>query len=213
MAVPLTVLHAWRRFSMLSVVRPWTAPRAFAKWDQAGRPVPAPPLIKQTIVDEYRRRFGLRVLVETGTFQGEMIAAMLGRFDRIYSIELDDRWYQNAARRFGRRSDVRLLHGNSGTRLPEILAEIDRPALFWLDAHYSGPGTARGPLDTPIAQELEAIRGHSVAGHVILVDDMNRFDGTAGYPECSALLDALRAAYPRAIADVRDDILRIHEPR
>ena len=60
---------------MRPFMRPWTAPRAFAKWDRAGRPVPAPPIIKQTIVDEYRRRFGLRLFVETGTFQGEMIQA------------------------------------------------------------------------------------------------------------------------------------------
>jgi hypothetical protein len=198
---------------MLPFMRPWTAPRAFAKWDQAGRPVPAPPIIKQTIVNEYRRRFGVRVLVETGTFRGEMIAAMLGRFDRIYSIELDDRWFENARRRFGRRLDVRLLHGDSGTRLREVLAEIDRPALFWLDAHYSGPATARGPLDTPIAQELEAIRAHPVQGHVILIDDVSYFTGRDGYPDLSALVGALRAEYPRAVVDVADDILRMHEPR
>lgn len=213
MPVPQAVLHAWRRFSILPFMRPWTAPRAYAKWDRAGRPVPAPPIIKQTIVDEYRRRFGLRVFVETGTFQGEMIGAMLGRFDRLYSIELDHRWYEEARRRFGSRSDVRLLHGDSGTRLSDVLAELDRPALFWLDAHYSGPATARGPLDSPIAQELEAIRAHPVAGHVILIDDVSYFNGTGGYPELTALVHALRAQYPRAVAEVRDDILRVHEPR
>lgn len=196
---------------MRPFMRPWTAPRAFAKWDRAGRPVPAPPIIKQTIVDEYRRRFGLQLFVETGTFQGEMIQAMLGRVDRIYSIELDDRWFENAQRCFAGRSDVRLLHGDSGSRLGDVLAEIDRPALFWLDAHYSGPATARGPLDSPIVHELEAIRAHPVAGHVILIDDVSYFDGTGGYPELPVLVDALRAQYPRAVVDVRDDILRMHE--
>ena len=198
---------------MRPFMRPWTAPRAFDKWNRAGRPVPAPPIVKQTIVDEYRRRFGLRVLVETGTFQGEMIAAMLGRFDRIYSIELDDRWFDEAWRRFGHRRDVRLLHGDSGTRLHDVLREIDRPALFWLDAHYSGPMTARGPLDSPIAQELEAIRAHPAPGHVILIDDVSYFTGTGGYPKLATLIEALGAQYPGAVVEVRDDILRMHDPR
>jgi hypothetical protein len=213
MEVPQAVLHAWRRFSMRPFMRPWTAPRAFEKWDRAGRPVPAPPIVKQTIVNEYRQRFALRVLVETGTFQGEMIEAMLGRFDRIYSIELDGRWFDEARRRFGRRRDVRLLHGDSGTKLREVLAEIDRPALFWLDAHYSGPATARGPLDSPIAQELEAIRAHPVAGHVILIDDVSYFTGIGGYPELATLIEALRIQYPGAVVEVRDDILRMHGSR
>jgi hypothetical protein len=85
---------------------------------------------------------------------------------------------------------------------------LQQPALFWLDAHYSGPLTARGPLDSPIAQELAAIAAHPVRGHVILIDDMRDFNGTGGYPEASALLASLRDMYPNAAIEIKDDILR-----
>jgi hypothetical protein len=183
------------------------------KWRLAGRPIPAPPLVKQAIVKEYQRGFGLRVFVETGTFAGEMLDAMLGRFDRLFSIELDDTWHARAVERFANRPEVTLVHGDSGTRLAEVLAGLNEPALFWLDAHYSGPVTARGSLDSPIAQELLHIAAHPVRGHVVLIDDMREFDGTRGYPEVTALVDALRTTSPRATVEVRDDILRMHELR
>ena len=205
------LVHAWRRLSLLPWIRPFTEWRILRKWRRAGRPIPATPLVKQTIVKDYQRRFKLRVFVETGTFAGEMIDAVLGRFDRIYSIELDDRWYARAVKRFAGRSEVTLLHGDSATRLPEVLAELTEPALFWLDAHYSGPLTARGPLDSPIVQELEAIAGHPVRGHVILIDDIRDFTGAGGYPEASALLQHLRAQHPGATVEIRDDVLRFHQ--
>src|SRR5215467_1473195 len=107
----MDLLHTWRRYSLHPWMRPFTERRILKKWDRAGRPIPPTPLIKQVIIKDYQRRFGLRVFVETGTFAGEMIDAVLGRFDRIYSIELDDRLYANAMKRFGGHPEVMLLHG------------------------------------------------------------------------------------------------------
>ena len=207
------MIQAWRRLSLHPRVRPFTAWRINLKWRLAGRPIPAPPLVKQAIVKEYQRAFGLRVFVETGTLAGEMLDAMLGRFDKLFSIELDDTWYARAVERFAGRPEVTLVHGDSGARLAEVLAGLNEPALFWLDAHYSGPVTARGPLDSPIAQELLHIAAHPVRGHVVLIDDMREFDGTRGYPEVAALVAGLRAKSPRATVEVRDDILRMHALR
>lgn len=206
----MALIHAWRRVSLHPWVRPFTERRVLRKWDRAGRPIPATPLVKQTIIKEYQRRFGLRVFVETGTFAGEMIAAVLGRFDRIYSIELDDGWHARAIHRFRGRPEVTLLHGDSGVRLPEVLAQISEPALFWLDAHYSGPITARGLLDSPIVQELDAIAAHPIRSHVVLIDDMRDFNGTGGYPEAAALVADLRAKHPTDLVEIRDDVLRWH---
>jgi hypothetical protein len=206
----VNLVHTWRRLSLHPWMRPLTEWRILRQWDLAGRPIPATPIIKQTLIKDYQRRFNLRVFVETGTFAGEMIDAVLGRFDRIFSIELDQGWYEKAVKRFADRPEVTLLHGDSGTRLPDVLRQVKEPALFWLDAHYSGPVTARGALDSPIVQELEAIAAHPVRGHVVLIDDMRDFDGTGGYPEVSALVDHLRAARPAAVVDVRDDVLRWH---
>ena len=78
---------------MHPAVRPFTQRRIVLQWRLAGRPMPPPPHVKQAIVKQYQRRFGLRVPIETGTFAGGMIEAVLARFDRIVSIELDPGWH------------------------------------------------------------------------------------------------------------------------
>lgn len=195
---------------MRPAVRPFTERRIGLQWRLAGRPIPPPPLVKQAIVKGYQRRFGPRVMIETGTFAGEMIEAVRAHFDRIVSIELHADWYVRAVERFRGCPDVTLLHGDSGSRLPEALAMLTEPALFWLDAHYSGPVTARGALDSPIVRELAAIRAHPVTGHVVLIDDMREFSGTGGYPKVGDLVRWIHEVDPGAVVEVRDDILRWH---
>src|SRR5947209_1453118 len=45
-------------------------------WQLRGQPIRSPHLLKQRTVRDYARRYGLRVLVESGTYYGEMVAAM-----------------------------------------------------------------------------------------------------------------------------------------
>jgi hypothetical protein len=107
---PLQALRSgWRALSLHPLLRPLTEARIGLQWRLAGRPVPPPPLVKQAIIKEHQQRFGLRVLVETGTFAGEMIHAVVDRFDRIYSIELDPGWHARAVARFAKQSHVILL--------------------------------------------------------------------------------------------------------
>jgi hypothetical protein len=75
--------------------------------------------------------------------------------------------------------------GDSASVLPRILDGLDEPALFWLDAHPSTDRTARdAPI--PLRAELAAIAAHPVAGHVVLIDDL-QYAGTAGYPALDEL--------------------------
>jgi hypothetical protein len=204
-----SLIELWRRASMHPLLRPSTERRVIRKWTRAGRPIPPPPPVKQAIVKEYQERFGLRVFIETGIFAGTMIDAVQSRFDRIISIELDPAWHARAAQRFRFCSHITLLQGDSGVVLPSVLATLNEPALFWLDAHYCGPDAVRGALDSPIIQELAAIRAHR-GDHVVLIDDIRHFQGTSGYPTAEALVEWIRAGAPQAIVEVRDDILRWH---
>jgi hypothetical protein len=101
-----------------------------------------------------------------------------------------------------------VLEGDSERRLPEVLAALDEPALFWLDAHYSADDTARGSTDTPIEAELQAVLRHPVRGHVILVDDVRSF-GRGDYPSIEAVQRLVGQLRPDLAVEVADDILRI----
>ncbi len=180
-----------------------------AEWEKRGRPVPPPHLLKEQTLTTYARRFGLRILVETGTYYGDMVAAMIDHFDHIYSIELSEELYRQAMKRFAGHGQVHLLCGNSGRELRGIVEKLDRPALFWLDAHYSGGVTARGPEDSPIYDELSQILGTAEANHVIVIDDARLFGTDPHYPSMQQLTDFVRSRKPDADVAVLDDSIRI----
>jgi len=190
--------------------------RQYRDWDRAGRPgrpAKTPYLVKLSAIRHYARRHGTRVLVETGTFRGNMIVAQRNHFERIYSIELDPRRHADAVRRLRRFAHVTLLQGDSGVELAKVLKELDRPALFWLDAHWSGGITARGETDTPISRELGMVLAHPVRGHVVLIDDAHEFVGENGYPTYDALAREVRALRPDLAVELRDNIIRITPPQ
>ncbi len=188
-------------------------PLARLFWLAAGKPIPPPPVVKQQVLLRYAERFAIARLVETGTFRGDMVDAVKRKFRRIWSIELDASLYRKAATRFARYDHIFILHGDSGQVLPEILAGIGGPCLFWLDAHYSGPGTAKGNLDTPIMDELQFILNHPVKDHIILIDDARCFIGQNDYPPIRKVRELIASYRGQAWAFlVKDDIIRIHKP-
>lgn len=190
-------------------VNRWRDQREFARWQRAGRPQPTPQACKRVLIHDLSARLGARVFIETGTNFGHTVASAIGCFDTIYSIELDANLWQSSAKRFSRHPQVRLRHGDSARELEAVLAELSEPALFWLDAHYSGAGTARGEEDSPILRELEAIARHRVRDHVLLIDDARLFDGTAGYPTLEACRRRVARWWPDHDFDVRDDVISI----
>lgn len=187
----------------------WRDQRDWRQWIEAGRPQPIPQACKRVMINDVGRRYALRVLVETGTNFGQTVSSAIGTFNTIYSIELDDALWQHASRRFAHRADVRLRRGDSARELSGILAELGEPALFWLDAHYSGDGTARGDRDSPIMQELASIAAHRIHAHAILIDDARLFVGRDGYPTIEQCRAAVRQWWPAHRYDVSDDVIRV----
>ena len=188
---------------MLSLTR-W---RIALQWRLAGKPVPPPHIVKQHIVLGYQRRHRLRTFVETGTYTGEMVAAVRGEFDRVISIELDHALCEAARRRFADDSGVQLLRGDSGELLSAVLRDLREPAMFWLDGHYMGVGTGRGAVDSPLVLEFRALLAHPVRGHVVLIDDARLCTGTDGYPTIEEL-QLMAQERPGTIVEVDGDIIR-----
>jgi hypothetical protein len=202
------MLAIWRRLSMHPLLRPLTEWRVYLKWDRAGRPIPAPPIVKQRILKDTLRDHRLDTLVETGTFTGETVAALAPRVRRLVSIELDPRLHAGARERLAGLPHVELLQGDSAVVLPRVLAGLQEPALFWLDGHYTGPQSARTDVDSPIVAEIAALLDHQVEGHVVLIDDAREFTGTGGYPTFDGLRAMIRSRRPDDVVEVADDIIR-----
>ncbi len=180
-------------------------------WEKKGKPVPPPPLVKQRIVKEYAKKFYINTLVETGTYLGDMIDATKHTFSRILSIELDQALYEQAKSRFSDFDHIQIIQGDSGEVLPDILANITQPCLFWLDGHYSAGITAKGKLETPVVEELHCILNHPIASHVVLIDDARLFVGQHDYPTLEELQDLIFKKHPGCFFEVKDDIVRIHK--
>lgn len=177
-------------------------------WNLRGRPARSPHLVKQRTVLEYAAKYRLKILIETGTYYGEMVAAMRKRFDRIVSIESDPFLAQRAAKEFARYGHIRIVEGDSRTALPALLKSVSEPALFWLDAGYYGWAGKQGER-ARLSEELEAILHHPVPGHVILMDDARWLDGSRGGLTVEGLKSRIQSDFPGRAIEVKHDILRI----
>ena len=177
-------------------------------WNLRGKPQRSPHLLKQKTVREYGNKFGLRILIETGTYYGEMVSAMKSQFDMIYSIEQNPELAARAAKEFAKHPHIQIIQGDSQTALPEILKSLDKPALFWLDAGYYGWSGEQGDQKR-LGVELDAILHHKINGHVILMDDAHGLNGKNGALTIEEVTKKILADFPNRKVEVAFDILRI----
>jgi hypothetical protein len=179
----------------------------YAWWRLWGTSKPkVPHLVKQMVIQEYGRKFKLDTLIETGTNYGHMIYAQRNNFRKIYSIELDEQKAKSAQRKFARLGNVAVLQGDSGVVLPKLVPGLKVPCLFWLDGHEFD-------ISTPVKLELAALCQYPVQGHVLLLDDAHWFDGRSDYPTLEEIREQIARAYPGYVMEVKDDILRIYDPK
>jgi hypothetical protein len=167
----------------------------------------SPHLLKQKVVREYGEKFALNTLVETGTYYGEMVAAMKGHFRRIYSIEFVPALAERATRKFVGQEHVRIFCGDSRVVMPEILALLKGPALFWLDAGYYGWVGVR-TNEQRLSAELEMILSHPYP-HVILLDDARGLTGRDGIPSVEDVKAYVESKFPKRSVQVEFDIMRV----
>ena len=182
-------------------------------WYWMLRPPPkrSPHLLKQKTLLAYAKKYNLRVLVETGTYYGEMVAALKNRFDRIDSVECDSHLARMNARKFASRPHIHILQGESQALIPQILKTITAPALFWLDAgYYTWDGLLRNKQR--LAMELRDILSAPLP-HVVLIDDASTLKFRApDAPEPSNVAELqanLASAFPDRLVEIQHDIVRI----
>ena len=92
---------------------------------------------KRELIKKYALKFNFKTFIETGTQKGLMVDYVKDVFDKIYTIEILERLYNDAVKRFENNKNINLFLGDSAIVLNQIMFDIDktRPILFWLDAH------------------------------------------------------------------------------
>lgn len=204
----LELLPFSARNRLRSFYRSMVSERVISKWVEQGRPPPPPHCFKQRVIEEIQKKHRYNVLVETGTYLGDMVEAQRKNFRRIYSVELGVELWKNAARRFRKYPHIEIVQGDSGKVLDKITAQLEEPAIFWLDGHYSAGVTAIGDTECPIYGEIDAIfRGQNFK-HIVLVDDARCFDGRGDYPSIGELTKYIESKDPSYLVEVKDDIVR-----
>ncbi|OGH68376.1 MAG: hypothetical protein A3I29_04150 [Candidatus Magasanikbacteria bacterium RIFCSPLOWO2_02_FULL_44_11] len=196
-AIKKTFLYRW----LLPVYRP-LADRIKAK------PLSDP--LRWKLVQEYGEKNAYKCLIETGTYLGNMIDFNKNNFSTIFSIELDAQLAKNAQERFKEFPYIKILQGDSGVVLSQLLPTINEPVVFWLDAHYSAGITKRGDKETPIVEELAGIFSNLKQKFVILIDDARVFRGQNDYPTIKALKKYVLEKKPELHFEVADDVIRIY---
>ena len=178
------------------------------EWAKGEKKFPPPHLLKQELLKQYAQQNHLSVLVETGTYLGDMVYAMQDQFKQIYSIELSPHFYQRAVQRFRKVENVKIIEGDSGKVLAHLVPQLTGPALFWLDGHYSGGQTAKGDKECPIYEELNSIFASSW-GHTILIDDARLFVGENDYPTIDELESFVLTKKQQAAFELKNDSIAI----
>lgn len=167
------------------------------EWADRGFAPPSPPHVKRAII---RRWGGTGVTwVETGTYRGDTTAMLAGFGGPVHTIEPAVDLHRQAKERFRDQLNVVVHLGLSEDVLPGLLPTLTGPVSFWLDGHWSGGETFRGPTDCPLLQELTAIETRLRCDErtVLLIDDIRCCDPGrpefAHYPSLDSVIDRCRS--------------------
>jgi len=182
--------------------------KALKDWIKKGRQLPPPHALKQIVIENYKKHFGVSVLVESGTYYGDMVEAERMQFDKIISIELSEDLWKKAVERFKQYKHVTIINGDSGKVLNSVIKDLNERAIFWLDGHYSQGVTAQGNKDCPILEEIDAIFKSNKPEHILLIDDARCFNGDGDYPTIKELTKYIQNYNSKYCVKVEDDIIR-----
>jgi hypothetical protein len=123
------------------------------------------------------------VAIETGTYLGDSAELLGGFFSSVWSIERDSALYKGACQRFADNPRIQIVEGTSREKLADIVPPNGVPALFWLDAHYSGGITAGEDDPCPLLAEINVVRSaRDPRETIVLIDDARALVGEFDWP-------------------------------
>ena len=146
-------------------------------------------------------RLDLAVFIETGTYEGDSVAAVRPSFRELHTCELSPELHAAATRRFTDDPAVHCHLGSSPDRLRALAAiHASHPVMYWLDAHWcSAAHTAGQESQCPLLEELEAIAPLHPKS-IVWIDDARYFMApppapleAQGWPSFQQVLERLQS--------------------
>jgi hypothetical protein len=184
-------------------------------------------ILSQKFLSEIANTFHPKIFFETGTYQAETTLAAIPFYKEIYTVELFDTLYKSCKEKLKNKENVHIFNERSPETISRIAPTLEGPIVFWLDAHYSGAGTALGydnPSDpesvTAIRAELKAIAESNIQNCTILIDDIRGFGiqisgteylGCWAYPTVQELYEMLLKINPMFEVILLGDILLAYD--
>ncbi len=150
------------------------------------------------LIFELAAEFSIKNFVETGTYEGHTAIWAAENFEKVFTIEFSEHFYRAAFDSCRHLENVKFIFGDSRTQLEKIVGELKEPAVFWLDAHWSGGATYGENDQCPLLEELKIIGGKS--DDFIFIDDARLFTSPPQSPhrpeqwsDIASIIETLRA--------------------
>jgi hypothetical protein len=112
--------------------------------------------------------------IETGTLCGDTIFALEPYFNKLYTIDFSEHYYNNTKNKYSG-SKINFILGDSSIVFESLLPNITDKCIFFLDGHWSSGDTGRSNKDCPLDEEITHINNLFKNDAIIIIDDFRLF--------------------------------------
>jgi hypothetical protein len=128
--------------------------------------------------DDYKK---YPCFIETGTNEGDTTFSLEPYFDKIYTIEFSEKYYNNTKQKY-KGNKINFMLGDSSIVFNSLLPNITDKCIFFLDGHWSCGDTGKSSKDCPLDEEITHINNLFQNEAIIIIDDFRLFglDATSG---------------------------------
>lgn len=108
-------------------------------------------------------KHNIKTIIETGTYHGETTKELSLMTNKVFTIEINDKYHAKAQTALQGYDNVVCLKGNSPELLNKIIPTIKGSILFYLDAHWYNY--------CPLLDEIKTIAKHHKSDSIIVIHD------------------------------------------
>jgi hypothetical protein len=112
--------------------------------------------------------------IETGTLNGDTTFALEPYFNKLYTIEFSEKYYNSTKNRYSG-NKINFILGDSSIVFESLLPNITEKCIFFLDGHWSSGDTGKSNKDCPLEEEITHINNLFTNSAIIIIDDFRLF--------------------------------------